>query len=433
MKDIILKFNYIVFSVFILCLMNSCDTSGVNQEEHSEHEAVGHTEEEHHHDEEAVIVSLTEKQIETVDIQFGHIENKELTATLKANGTLTVPNSKKAYATSLYEGIVKSLQVRVGEKVKKGELIARIANLDFIQLQEDYLTLQSRVALAEQELKRQKTLHEGNAGVLKNLQSAQATLKAYKAQEASLRRQLRLMGLKPTSLSAENLHSTIAIRSPISGVISTLYAQLGSYVDVSSPVAEVVDNSSLHLDLQVYEKDLPLVEVGQKIHFTLTNNPVHEYDAEIFSIGAAFEDESKSIPVHAKVEGDKSGLIDGMSVTAIVSLNNATLPAVPNSAIVEESRKHYIFVVVDKPEDAHIHNESTTGHQHSSGHEEGRDENADGEKISFKKIEVITGVSNMGYTSVTFIDEVSPDAQIVTHGAFFINAKMSDTGEAHAH
>jgi cobalt-zinc-cadmium efflux system membrane fusion protein len=100
-------------------------------------------------------------------------------------------------------------------------------------------------------------------------------------------------------------------------------------VDVSSPVAEIVDNSQLHLDLNVFEKDLPMLKVGQIIHFRITNNSGQDYNAKVYSIGAAFENDSKSIPVHATVQGNKSGLIDGMNITAIVSLNNVTTDAVP--------------------------------------------------------------------------------------------------------
>ena len=85
----------------------------------------------------------------------------------------------------------------------------------------------------------------------------------------------------------------------------------------------------MHLDLQVFEKDLPQVKVGQTIHFTLTNNPTAEYDATVFSIGSSFENESKTIAVHCRVNGNKSGLIDGMNITGIVSLSNVTTPAVP--------------------------------------------------------------------------------------------------------
>jgi hypothetical protein len=65
----------------------------------------------------------------------------------------------------------------------------------------------------------------------------------------------------------------------------------------------------------------------------LTNLPGKHYDAKIFSIGSAFEGESKSIPVHASIVGDKTGLIEGMSVIANINTGTNAVPAVPSSAI----------------------------------------------------------------------------------------------------
>ena len=90
------------------------------------------------------------------------------------------------------------------------------------------------------------------------------------------------MGINPARLSNGKLISVLSVTSPIGGVVSDVKVKMGSYVDVTTPVAEIVDNSQLHLDLSVYEKDLSNLKNNQLIHFTLTNNPGKEYDAQIF-------------------------------------------------------------------------------------------------------------------------------------------------------
>ncbi len=371
-----------------------------------------------HEEEEPSIATLSQEQIKTVGIQYGTVEQKQLTATIKANGNLRVPNNNKANATSLYGGVIKSINVQVGSYVKKGQVIATITNPQFIQLQEEYLTLGSKITFAEQEVQRQKDLNAGNAGALKNLQSANAELGSLRTRKASLQQQLQLMGINPNTLANGNLKSLLMVSSPISGTVSELFSKIGSYVDVSSPLAEIVDNSQLHLDLNVFEKDLPMLKVGQTIHFTLTNNPTVEYDAQVFSIGSAFENESKTIPVHCTVKGNKAGLIDGMNITGFVSINNVTTSAVPNDAIVEADGKTYIFIITDKkPEEKH---------------EEGEEHKEAKTDVNFEKIEVIRGVSNLGFTAVNFVTEIPKGAKIVTKGAFFINAKLTNT-EGHGH
>jgi len=370
----------------------------------------------HHNEAPKTIASITEDQIRTVGITLGKIEMKELTATIKANGLLRVPNNNKATVTSLYGGVIKTINVQIGDYIKKGQVIATIANSEYIQVQEQYLTVKSRIVFAEQEYRRQKELFDNDAGAKKNLQSSDSELKTLRTQKASLQRQLQIMGINPANISNGNLRSGLVITSPISGTISTINAQIGSYVDISSPVAEVIDNGSIHLDLQVFEKDLPKMKTGQIVHFKLTNNPETEYDAKVYSIGSSFENESKTISVHCTVIGNKSGLIDGMNITGIVSLNNTTTPAVPNEAIVEADGKFYVFIQTNK---------KTEEHDEAKAKSESK-------AINFEKIEIVKGSSDMGYTAITPVKEISDNINIVVKGAFFVNAKLSSSGE-HEH
>ncbi|AZI40996.1 efflux RND transporter periplasmic adaptor subunit [Epilithonimonas vandammei] len=371
------------------------------------------------------IAMLTEEEMKMVGITLGTYEMKELTATIKANGNLRVPNNSKAVVTSLYGGIIRRLSVQIGDYIRKGQVVATISNPDFIRLQEQYLTVNSRITFAEQEYRRQKELFDNDAGAKKNLQSSSTELNSLRTQRASIQRQLQLMGISPSKVNNGNLRDGLVIVSPISGYVSNVIAQIGSYVDIASPILDVIDNNSLHLDLQVFEKDLPKIKVGQVVHFYLTNNPEAEYDAKVYSIGSSFSNDNKTISVHCSVNGNKKGLIDGMNITGIVSLSNVTTPAVPNDAIVNADGKYYIFVQTDKKAEEH-HEEESHKEDEETEHKE------DTSNINFEKVEVLKGVSDMGYTAVTFVNEIPANAKIVVKGAFFVNAKLSNAG-GHEH
>lgn len=398
---------------------------------HSDHDGHDHgpavKTEEAHEEAPATIASLTPAQIEAVGISYGSVTLKELTATVRANGFLRVPNNNRASVTSLYGGVIHTLDVRIGDHVRKGQVIATIVNPQFIGLQEEYLSVSDRIVYAEQELARQRELNDGNAGARRNLQSAETELKTLRTRKASLRQQLRLMGIDAATLSPDNLRTALQIQSPINGTISNLFATIGSYADVSAPIAEIVDNSQLHLDLQVFERDLPLIKTGQTIQFALTNNPAAQYEAVVFSISSAFENDSKTIAVHCTIKGSKAGLIDGMNITGTVNLSDVRSPAVPTEAIVNAEGKDYIFVVTDKtPED----------HAHEAGdkHEEGARANSEEPEtlVNFEKIEVLKGVSSLGYTAITPVSELPADARIVVKGAYFVHARLvTPTGHQH--
>lgn len=387
---------------------------------------------EEQHEENTSIVGLSPEQMAAVGIALAGPEQKNLGQSIKVNGKLEVPAQNKAAVTSLYGGVLQQILVHPGSSVRKGQVLATVTNTELSGIQQSLISVTAQLKLAQLELNRQTELVAGNAAPLKNQQKAQAELSSLQAQQAALKKQLSTLGISPGSVSSGNISSTLNIIAPISGTISDIHAQIGSKVDAATPVATIVNNSQLHLDLFVYEKDLPSIRDGQTIHFTLTNNPGKEYDARIFSIGTAFTDASKSVPVHADVQGEKTGLIEGMSVTAIISIGERTAMALPTEAIVSNGGKDYIFVQTTKKPGAAEH-----GHDHDHDHGPGaHEEEGHGQQPSnmlyFERIQVVKGASDLGFTEIQPVTELAQGAQIIVKGAFFVMAKMTNTG-GHEH
>jgi len=111
-----------------------------------------------------------------------------------------------------------------------------------------------------------------------------------------------------------------------------------------------------------------------------------------------------------------------MSITGNVSLDDVLSTAVPNEAVVNADGKYYIFLVKEQEEEPHDHKEDEA---HDHGSENG---------TQFTRMEVVKGASQLGYTAITPVNEIPHGTHIVIKGAFFVNAKMNDTGEhGHAH
>lgn len=402
-------------------MMFSCGSKSSNKVETKETTTEEHAEE-GHSEGEGNTVSLTEEQMKTAAIELGTIELKNLTTSIRANGTLTVPNQNKALVTSVNSGVLKTLLIQPGSYVKKGQAIASIVNPDVARLQQELQTTNAQINLATIELRRQRELVEGNAAPLKNVQRVQTELATLQATRNALSKQLSAMGISAAIVSRGNIITTITITAPISGTVSTVSAQIGSPVDQSTPIAEIVNNSQLHLDLFVYEKDLPKLHKDQVIHFTLTNNPGKEYDAKIYSIGTAFASESKTIPIHAMVFGDKEGLIEGMNITALISIGTSVVPAVPTDAIVSYQGQDYIFIKTEAK--AEEHHEEEGEKKEGAKEEEHKDEAA----VTFERVQVVKGSSDVGYTEITPVKNLPPKTPVIAKGAFFVMAKMTNTG-----
>lgn len=431
MKNFIIIISLITgISWFSSCGNKKNPETKITEESHGENEHGDHENEN--------TVTLTSAQMKSIKIEFGSIEKKQLTSTVKANGILKVPNQNKASATALLGGVVKNILVQPGNKVSKGQVIATISNTEFITMQEEYLSVSAKSSLAEVEYERQKELFEGNATSKKVLQKSETDLKELRARKSSLQKQLGLIGINAANLTSENISSTLNVTSPIDGSVSNVSANIGSNVDANTAIAEIVDNTQLHLDLYVYEKDLTKLKEGQTIHFTLTNNAGKEYDAKVYGISNSFEENTKAIAVHAQVEGDKTGLIDGMSITALVSLENALVDAVPTEAIASFQGQDFIFIATDAHNEEEHHKEGDKeahdehGHKHEEGEKKER-EHAEEEGTTFEKIPVRKGTTDVGFSEITLLKEIPADSKVVVKGAFFVLAKMNNKGEGHAH
>ncbi|RYD95711.1 MAG: hypothetical protein EOP50_07580 [Sphingobacteriales bacterium] len=130
------------------------------------------------------------------------------------------------------------------------------------------------------------------------------------------------------------------------------------------------------------------------------------------------------------VKGDKTGLIEGMNITALISIGTSVLPAVPTDAIVSFGGLDYIFVKTDAAPAAEHHDEGGE-HAEEGGHKE-EPAHAEAPGVNFERVQVIKGASDVGYTEVKSVKPIAPGASIIIKGAFFVLAKMTNTGD-HEH
>lgn len=356
-------------------------------------------------------VKITNKQYEAINIQLGTLEKKNLSNVLKATGFLSVPPQSKASLTSTLGGTVKSIFVQEGNYVRKGQTVLTIANPELIKMQQDYLDAQSQLTFAQANYNRQKELSQENVTSKRIFQEAEANYKSLVAKVASLKNQFSLVGINAASISAGRIISSVSIRSPINGTVAKVNVNLGLTVDPSTTLLEVVDNSHLHLDLFVYEQDLLKVKLNQNVDFMLTNLPGKNFSAKIYSVGSAFENETKTIPVHAEITSNRTGLIEGMNVTGLINVGDNFTTAVLSSAIASYSGTDYVFI--QKQDSAHAVSK-----------------NANGEPMfTFERIRVKKGITNGGYTEITPLEEIPEKVKVVTNGAFYLMAILTNAGE----
>jgi len=354
--------------------------------------------EEHEHNEEGEegVVVLNKSQQKFLNLKIGAFDMRNLTTVVKINGQLEVAPKDRAGVTAIVGGNVKDIKVFQGDKVKKGQVLAVLEHSDYITIQEEFATISNNLEYLKQEYERQKELFDNNVGAGKDYQKAKSEYNNAKVKYESLKSRLLLLHLSPEQVKKGKISNTINIISPISGFVNSVNIMVGIYVDTKTKMFELADNSKIHADFKVYEKDVYLLKIGQKIHFTVSNKEQKEYTAEIFAIGKQFENDTRSVHIHANILEDKIELIPGMYITGHLHTDKNYVKTLPNDAIVTQGVKSYIFIVEEE------NNENT----------------------KFKMTEIIKGRSDDGYTQVNFPEELPEDVRVVLNKAYYLFSDM---------
>ncbi len=292
---------------------------------------------------ESSIANLTEKQVQSIGITTGTLEQKSFSTILKVNGKIDVPPQNLVSVSVPLGGYLKSTHLIPGMFVRKGESIAIIEDQQYIQLQQDFLTTQSKISFLENEFQRQKELNQSKATSDKVFQQAEMELKTQRILVKSLAEKLKLAGINPEKLNENNISKSINIYSPINGYVSKVNVNIGKYISNTEVMFELVNTSDIHLALTIFEKDLDKLNIGQKVVAFTNTHTEKKYAAEIILIGKNLNEE-RSTDVHCHFESYDKTLIPGTYMNAEIAITNAKSYVLPEDAIVRFENKHYVFV-----------------------------------------------------------------------------------------
>ena len=368
-------------------------------------ESDGQDHEEHEESDSFDDIPLTQQQVSTAELRMGEVQTRELDATLRVTGTLVLRPQSMADVSSLMGGVVRSILVSEGQRVSKGQVVATVENTGVVTLQREYFTALRESEAARAELTRQQTLAKAGAGVAKNLQQAETAARIADASLTGIGQQLRQMGISPKSVAAGSFATVFPLRAPISGTVSRISASIGSYADMQSPLLAIRDNSAMECDLNVFEKDVAKVAVGDRVELLLANQPGRVLRGRVYGVNQYFNDAAKSVAVHVRLDASPSqGLIDGMYVSGTIATGRQKCRALPSQAIVSTEGKSYIFALNGKPR---------------------------GGKYSFSRHEVTTGVTSDGFTEVDLCEHIRPDSRIVTDNVYYLASLTGEHADEH--
>ena len=406
-----------ILSLLFLITLCTCDRAHDHADEdgHAEYsKTVSGGRDDHGHDGDSATgehsdegIHLTTEQIDIMDIEFGDFTEMKVNGYLSATGTLGLPPNAHAAVSARAAGFIRNARNYVeGDYVRRGAIIAYLENPEFIEYQRQYLEAVAELIFLRQELARQETLVGADAGVVREVQRLRSQVAAKVANVQGVRQRLEYLGISTEHLTPETITQRITVFAPRSGYITSISLHDGLYVEPSTELMEVIDEEHLHLELDVFERDIAQLERGQRVTYQVPALGGERYAAEIHVIGKEFNTENKTVRVHAHLKGEQPPFVRDLFVEARIWLTDQTVRALPEQAVLWEGKTSYVFAAPAEPS---------------------------GNKIEFNRLPVKPGATDNGFTAVELLSPLPAGMRIVTEGAYYVYAQGQAGTLEHAH
>lgn len=288
------------------------------------------------------MVSFSPQQLKNVGIETGSAQLESISGTLTLQGSIDVPPQNTVSLSFPLGGYLKSTDMLPGMRVKKGQVLAVLEDMQFVQLQQDYLTAKAKFTLAQTEFDRQRELNASKASSDKVFQQAKAEMETQQILMNALAQKLQLISINPAHLDAANISKAVRVVSPINGFISKVNVNVGKYTAPTDMLFELVDPTDIHLALNVFEKDLGKISIGQKVIAYSNNEPDKRFEGEIILINRTI-DQDRMAQIHCHFKKYDASLVPGMFMNGEISVNNVQALTVPEEAVVRWENKYYVF------------------------------------------------------------------------------------------
>ncbi|MCG8475437.1 MAG: efflux RND transporter periplasmic adaptor subunit [Cytophagales bacterium] len=417
-------------AITALLSFNAC--SGKQTNAHSETSAEHGL---HQEEGESDHVSLTAQQAKAIGLKTGHLEKRNLKTSIKAAGQLELPPSDRATVTPYIGGVVKSVKVMEGDAVKKGQVLAYLAQPEFIHLQHQYLETYNKLLFLKKEYERKKKLYKEKITSGKEFQNITSEFESTRASIITQETKLKLLGINVRQVQKGKVVEQVPVTAPISGHIVSVNINTGTFAQTQQGMFDIVNNKNLYVDLDIFENDILKIKKGQKVIFTTANNSSEEFEGRIASVGKAFQPNTKTAKAIVHItKGNKEPLIAGLYVNAAIQTKGQRVWTLPESAVTIEGADAYIFVRTEKKDDDHQH-ESEPKHEHDEGdthHGEVHGHPVEN-GYTFVKTPVILGIKAGKFIEIKALKPMPHHAEIALNGAYYLSAELGKASTHHSH
>jgi cobalt-zinc-cadmium efflux system membrane fusion protein len=301
-------------------------------------------------------LKLTPEAVKYASLTEAEVIERELNIPVEATGQIALNEDRTAHVGALFQGRIREVLVKIGDRVRAGQELARMhthevheARADYDQAQAELSRRKTEAAYAKGLLERAERLYQAKAGSLHEVERAKAE---FQAAEQEVRRaaaqveraigHLEHLGLEEGKGGYDD---PVIIRTPINGVIIKREVTPGAGITPGTPLFSVSDLSSLWALAAVSERHLPALRAGAPVTLTVAAYPETNFAGRIVYIGDRLDPETRTVQVRCLVENRAGKLKPEMYATVRLSVGEKQLARlVASDAIQEIDGQTVVFV-----------------------------------------------------------------------------------------
>lgn len=264
---------------------------------------------------------------------------------MRLTGRLVWDENRTVRLYPAFAGRVLQILVKTGERVSRGQVLAKLASPDFGQAQADARRAQSDFALAEKSLSRLRELHAAGVSSRKDLATAEADYARAEAELARATGKIRLYGQ-----SDDSVDQNFSLTSPIEGVIVERNINPGQELRPDFQLANtpamfvITDPAHLWVQLDGVEGQLAALRPGKKVQLRTAAWPDQTFTATLENISDFIDPATRTVKVRGSVENRERKLKGEMFVTAELRETPPAELQMPEKALVLIGDSYYVFV-----------------------------------------------------------------------------------------
>jgi cobalt-zinc-cadmium efflux system membrane fusion protein len=277
--------------------------------------------------------------------RFGlaEVSTRQVFEQLNMNGVVTPDVNRTVPVLSLSGGRAVDIRTRLGDDVKKGQVLVLISSPDLSSAFSDFQKAQANELLAQKQLQRAQGLYDKGAIAQKDLEVAVQTEQTAKVDLVTTEQHLHILGADP-----KNPSPVLQVRAPISGTVVEQNVTGGTGVrsmDNSPNLFTIADLSRVWVLCDAYEDTLTRIHVGDIADIRVNGLPDAVFKGQVSNIGRVLDPNTRTAKVRIELNNPGGAMRAGQFVTAMFySRKSQPRSVIPTSAVVRLHDKDWVFV-----------------------------------------------------------------------------------------